>query len=85
MATPAHAEHETPPRRTLAMGIATGAAVGAGIAVAAAFALVFALSAVDMAGPPGRQAYVYLGLEAGFAGAVLGSAFAGLMRLRKAG
>lgn len=71
-----------PPRRTLAGGIAVGAALGALIGIVAAFVLVFALSAVEIAGPLGRQAFLYLGFEAGFAGAVLGGAFAGLMRLR---
>lgn len=82
MATPAHTEKANPPRRTLAAGIATGAAIGVLIAVVAAFILVFALSAVRLTEPLGMQAFLYLGFEAGFAGAVLGGAFAGLMRLR---
>jgi hypothetical protein len=77
-------ETPKPSRRTLAAGIFTGAAIGAGLGIIAAFALVLTLGAVEIAGPLGRQAFIYLGFEAGFAGAVLGGAFAGLMRLRKA-
>ncbi|MEQ8403844.1 MAG: hypothetical protein RKE49_02020 [Oceanicaulis sp.] len=82
MATPTHTEKANPPRRTLAAGIATGAAVGAGIGIVAAFILVYLLGAVQITEPLGLQAFLYLGFEAGFAGAVLGGAFAGLMRLR---
>ncbi|MGX6646440.1 hypothetical protein ACWCOP_00685 [Maricaulaceae bacterium MS644] len=75
------AETPKPPRRTLAAGIFTGAAIGAAVGITAAFTLVLALGAVDMAGPLGRQAFIYLVFEAGFAGAILGGAFTGLMRL----
>ncbi|MFP4518975.1 MAG: hypothetical protein ACLFQ5_05925 [Oceanicaulis sp.] len=82
MATPTHTEKANPPRRTLAAGIATGAAIGAGIGIVAAFILVGVLGAVEFAEPLAIRAYLFLGFEAGFAGAVLGGAFAGLMRLR---
>lgn len=76
------AETPRPPRRTLAAGVFTGAAIGAALGIIAAFALDLTLGAVEIAGPLGRQAFVYLGFEAAFAGAVLGGVFAGLMRLR---
>lgn len=78
------AETPKPPRRTLAAGVFTGAAIGAALGIVAAFALDLTLGAVEISGPLGRQAFVYLGFEAAFAGAVLGGVFAGLMRLRKA-
>ena len=82
MATPTHTEKARPPRRTLAAGIATGAAIGALIGIVAAFILVGVLGAVEPAGELAIHAYLSLAFEAGFAGAVLGGAFAGLMRLR---
>jgi len=82
MATPDHTEYANPPRRTLAAGIALGAAIGVGIAIIAAFTLVYLLSAVKVTEPLGMQAFLYLGFEAGFAGAVVGGAIAGLSRLR---
>ncbi|MGJ3231698.1 MAG: hypothetical protein ACFE0P_07865 [Oceanicaulis sp.] len=82
MATPTHTEKANPPRRTLAAGIATGAGIGALIGIIAAFILVSVLGAVQLTEELAFHAYLYLAFEAGFAGAVLGGAFAGLTRLR---
>jgi len=82
MATPTHTKKANPPRRTLAAGIATGAAIGALVGVIAAFILVGVLGAVRPTEELAIHAYLYLAFEGGFAGAVLGGAFAGLLRLR---
>ncbi|MEQ8432978.1 MAG: hypothetical protein RIA71_01945 [Oceanicaulis sp.] len=82
MAAQPHTEKANPPRRTLAAGIFTGAGVGALIGIIAAFILVTVLGAVQFTEELAFHAYIYLAFEAGFAGAVLGGAFAGLMRLR---
>ena len=80
MAAPKHIHAPAPPRRTLASGLAVGAIIGALAGIGAASILVFVLSAVQLAGPLALKAMIFLGFEAGFAGAVVGGAIAALVR-----
>lgn len=71
-----------PPRRTLSRAIAAGGASGAAVGVGVAAILVFVLGAVEYTGPLGMRALLFLGFEAGFAGAIIGGVLAGLSGLR---
>lgn len=70
------------PRRTLSRGIIVGSVAGAVIGLLAAAILVLTLGAVRPTEALGVQAFLYIGFEAGFAGAILGGLLAGLNRLR---
>lgn len=70
------------PRRTLARGIIKGGLIGAAAGLAGAAILVLGIGAVRPAEPLAMEALLYLGLEAGLAGAIIGGLLAGLSRLR---
>lgn len=70
------------PRRTLARGIIKGGLIGAAVGLAGAALIILGLGAVRPAEPFALEAFLYLGLEAGLAGAIIGGLLAGLSRLR---
>ena len=69
------------PSRRLVAGITLGAGIGLIVGVLAALILVFALGAVRFGGELAWHAYLYLGFEGGFLGAVLGGTIVGMRRL----
>ncbi|XBQ17468.1 MAG: hypothetical protein ABL308_06195 [Oceanicaulis sp.] len=82
MATPTHTKTPKPARRHLLAGIATGAGIGVALGVLTAVVLVYVLGAVKFDEELAAHAFLYFAFEAGFLGAVLGGAIAGLSRLR---
>jgi fructose-specific phosphotransferase system IIC component len=82
MAVITHPPERKRPRRTLSRGIIKGSLIGAVIGLVAAAVLVFSLGAVRPTEQLAVEAFLYLGFEAGFAGAIIGGLLAGLSRLR---
>ncbi|WP_394693000.1 hypothetical protein [Hyphobacterium sp.] len=70
------------PRRTLARGILKGRLIGGALGLMAAMIIILGLVAVQPTDALALEALLYLGLEAGLAGAILGGLIAGLSRLR---
>lgn len=82
MAITTHKADAKRPRRTLARGIIKGGLIGAAIGLAGAIAIILGLGAVRPTEQFAWEAFVYLGLEAGLAGTIIGGLLAGLSRLR---
>lgn len=82
MAVTTHPPQAKRPRRTLWHGIVKGSLIGAVLGLLAAAILVLSLGAVRPTEQLAVEAFLYLGFEAGLAGAVIGGLLAGLSRLR---
>ena len=82
MAITTHKAEAKRPRRTLARGIVKGSLIGGALGLMAAILIILGLGAVQPTDTIAMEALLYLGLEAGLAGAILGGLIVGLSRLR---